>query len=98
MKCGIRATGLLTVALSASLALAQSGNSTISGSVKDASDAAVAEARVKITNVETGIQLDTVTNSAGLYRAGALVPGSYRIEADAVGCDHGTRRPLTSQG
>src|SRR5260370_27665225 len=97
MKCGIRATGLLTVALSASLALAQSGSSTISGSVKDASDAAVAEARVKITNVETGVQLDTVTSSAGLYRAGAMVPGSYRIEADAVGFDHLTRGPLTLQ-
>jgi hypothetical protein len=87
----------LLIAFSTSLALAQSGNSTISGSVKDASEAAIPEARVKITNVDTGVQFDTVTNSAGLYRTGALVPGSYRIEADAVGFDHLTRGPLTLQ-
>ena len=97
MKYSMRLAGVLLIAFSASLALAQSGNSTISGSVKDASEAAIPEARVKITNVETGVQFDTVTNSAGLYRAGALVPGSYRIEADAVGFDHLTRGPLTLQ-
>jgi len=97
MKYSMDAAGVLLVALSVSFALAQSGNSTISGSVKDASEAAVPTARVKIVNVETGVQFDTVTNSAGLYRAGALVPGSYRIEADAVGFDHLTRGPLTLQ-
>jgi hypothetical protein len=45
--------GVLLVALSALLALAQSGNSTISGRVKDASAAAVPDTRVKITNLET---------------------------------------------
>src|SRR5450759_2280917 len=97
MKYSMDAAGVLLVALSVSFALAQSGNSTISGSVKDASEAAVPTARVKIVNVETGVQFDTVTNSAGLYRAGALVPGSYRIEVDAVGFDHLTRGPLTLQ-
>ena len=97
MKYSIHAVGVLLAAFSAPLALAQSGNSTISGSVKDASESAVASARVKITNVETGVGSDTVTNSAGLYRAGALVPGSYRIEADAVGFAHLTRGPLTLQ-
>jgi hypothetical protein len=93
----MQAGSVLLVALSASLGLAQSGNSTISGSVKDASEAAVPNTRVKITNVETGVQFDTAANTAGLYRAGALVPGSYRIEADAVGFDHLTRGPLTLQ-
>jgi len=45
--------GVLLVALSALLALAQGGNSTIFGSVKDASAAAVPNTRVKITNMET---------------------------------------------
>ncbi len=97
MKYSIRAASALILALSASLAFAQSGNSTISGSVRDASEAAVPAARVKITNVETGVQFDTATNSAGLYRAGTLVPGSYRIEADAVGFDHLARGPFTLQ-
>src|ERR1017187_8160450 len=94
MKYSMHSAGFLIALVSASPASAQSGNSTISGSVRDASEAALPAARVKITNVETGVQLDTVPNSAGLYRAGALVPGSYRIEADAVGFDHLTRGPI----
>ncbi len=97
MKYSIGRAGLLDVTLFASMALAQSGNSTISGSIKDASEAVIAVARVKIVNVETGVQFDTFSNSAGLYRAGALVPGRYRIEADAVGFDHLTRGPLNLQ-
>jgi hypothetical protein len=88
---------LLLAAIWASFAFAQSGNSTISGIVRDASDAPVPTARVRIVNVETGVQTDTVSNSAGLYRAGALVPGSYRIEADAVGFALLTRGPITLQ-
>src|SRR5450631_2651349 len=97
MKYSMLARVVLLAGLVVPAALAQSGNSTISGSVKDASEAAIPTAKVKITNVETGVQLETVTNSTGLYRAGSLVPGSYRIEADAVGFAHLTRGPLTLQ-
>src|ERR1035441_10284321 len=97
MKYSTHSAGFLMALVSASLASAQSGNSTISGSVRDASEAAIPTARMKITNVETGVQLETVTNSAGLYRAGSLVPGSYRIETDAVGFDRLTRGPVTLQ-
>src|ERR1017187_9308042 len=76
MKYSIHSAGFLMALVSASLASAQSGNSTISGSVRDASEAALPAARVKITNMETGVQFETVTNSAGLYRAGSLVPRS----------------------
>jgi hypothetical protein len=79
------------------LILAQSGSSSISGTVKDGTDAAIAKARVKVTNVDTGIEVETATNEAGLYRAAALVPGTYRVEVEAVGFDHLTRGPLTLQ-
>ena len=95
MKYSTHAASVLLALFSAPLALPQSGNSTISGSVKDASEAAVASAQVKITNMDTGVGSGTVTNSAGLYRAGALVPGSYRIEAEALGFAHLTRGPVT---
>src|ERR1039457_3366999 len=97
MKYSMPWAGLMLAGLSASLACAQSGNSTISGIVRDASESAIPTAQLKIVNVETGVQSHTVTNSAGLYRAGALVPGTYRIEADAVGFAHLTRGPLTLQ-
>src|SRR5688572_27439727 len=76
---------------------AQSGNSTISGTVKDATSAAVPDAKIKIVNLDSGVQLDTVTNESGLYRVGALVPGHYRVEVDATGFDQITRGPITLQ-
>src|SRR5438270_12061880 len=86
----------LTLALlfSAALIHAQSGNSTISGTIKDASDAAVPAAKIRVVNVETGVAVDTTSNADGLYRVPALVPGNYRIEADAAGFDHLTRGPV----
>jgi hypothetical protein len=47
MKYSMPAASVLRAFFSALPALAQSGNSTISGSVKDASEAAMASARVK---------------------------------------------------
>src|SRR6188768_402485 len=76
---------------------AQSGSSTISGTVKDASSAAVPDAKIKIVNLDSGIQQDTVTNEAGIYRVGALVPGRYRVEVDASGFDRISRGPITLQ-
>src|SRR5262249_45997146 len=88
---------LLGFLIGVAAAFAQSGNSTISGGVKDASNAAVPEAKVKVTNVETGVQVDTVSNADGVYRVPALVPGRYRVEADAAGFDHLTRGPIVVQ-
>src|SRR5450432_1207973 len=87
----------ILAAIAAAVMVAQSGNSSISGLVKDPADAAVAGAKVKITNLDTGVHVETATNEVGLYRAAALVPGSYRIEVDAVGFDRLTRGPVTIQ-
>src|SRR5262245_27070696 len=79
------------------LAWTQSVNSALSGSVTDASGAVVPGVRVKIVSVESGIQWDTTTNEAGLYRVGALVPGGYWIETAAEGFDTLNRGPITLQ-
>src|SRR6185436_15369611 len=76
---------------------AQSGSSTISGTVKDATSAVVPDAKIKIVNLDSGVQQDTVTNEAGLYRISALVPGRYRVEVDASGFDRIVRGPITLQ-
>ena len=87
---------ILLLGLSA-VVWAQSGSSTISGTVKDATSAAVPDAKIKIVNLDSGVQQDTVTNEAGLYRVGALVPGHYRVEVDASGFDRIARGPITLQ-
>ncbi|MCX6625867.1 MAG: carboxypeptidase regulatory-like domain-containing protein [Acidobacteria bacterium] len=65
----------------------QSGSGTIAGSVRDATEAPVPNAAVSVLNQDTGVRLSTITNEAGLYRFGALVPGAYKIEVAAEGFD-----------
>jgi len=88
---------LILALATVALVSAQSGNSVISGSVKDPSDTPIPNANIKITNIDTGTQLATVTNESGLYRAAALVPGSYRVEADSPGFERLTRGPIPVQ-
>lgn len=76
---------------------AQSGNSVISGNVKDATGATIPNAGIKIRNIESGFQTETITNDSGLYRVGALLPGTYQIEADIMGFDHLMRGPIVLQ-
>jgi hypothetical protein len=65
--------------------LGQAGTSTIAGVVKDATDAALPGAIVKVSNEATGVVIETVTNNQGIYRVTALVPGRYRVEASLDG-------------
>ncbi len=74
-------------------AFAQSG--TISGTVKDPTGSPIPDARIRVVNSDSGVQLETVANDAGLFRVGALLPGRYRLEVDAKGFDHLTRGGIT---
>ena len=76
------------------LAMAQSGTTTIFGAVKDKSGASIPLAKVKISNQQTGGALSTLTNDAGLFRAGSLVPGPYRVEVEADGFQKLVRGPV----
>ena len=73
----------------------QSGNSTISGIVKDPTGAPIPAAKLKIVNEQTGASSNQETNESGYYRAGSLVPGVYRVEVEASGFDKVIRRPIT---
>jgi Carboxypeptidase regulatory-like domain len=57
----------------------------ISGTVMDPTDAAVAGAQVTITNKDTGQVLNPLTNSTGAYNSGALTPGTYVVRVEAKG-------------
>lgn len=60
-----------------------SGN--VQGVVTDPSDAAVANASVRLHNVDTGIEAATTTSSSGNYRFSSLEPGRYTVTAIAPG-------------
>src|SRR6185437_4852145 len=76
---------LLSVLLVSSLALAQRDLGTITGSIIDATGAAVPNAKVTITNTATGVSYDTVTTSAGAYTRPAINPGTYTVTVEAPG-------------
>ncbi|MBL8190553.1 MAG: TonB-dependent receptor, partial [Acidobacteria bacterium] len=57
----------------------------IFGTVTDSSGAAVAKAKVTITNSGTNVSETTETNSSGNYNQTRLIPGSYRVKIEAQG-------------
>lgn len=66
-------------------AWAQGSTGTITGTVTDASGAAVVGANVTATNTGTGTEKKTVTDSTGSYSFLDLPPGMYSISAEAAG-------------
>ena len=77
------AAGLLCL-LMASHAFSQV-NSSISGTVEDASRALIPGVSVKAINTQTGVETNTVSNESGAYAFPALIPGVYSVTASLPG-------------
>ena len=58
---------------------------TITGTVMDPTGAVVPAASITITNIATGAQRATVSDSQGRYTISQVVPGSYKVSAKASG-------------
>jgi Carboxypeptidase regulatory-like domain len=71
--------------LLATALFAQSGKGSLSGTVTDASGANVAGAKISAKNAQTGVTLETVTTSAGLYVFPTLDPGAYTVTVEQSG-------------
>ncbi len=71
--------------LTPTAAHAQEARGTITGKVKDSSQAVVSGANVKINNVAMGTTVSVVTNDAGLFQAPYLIPGTYQIVVETRG-------------
>jgi hypothetical protein len=69
------------------LSTAAYGQATASivGTVTDASGAAVQDARVHITNTDTGLVRDITSNATGSYAARELAIGRYNVRVEAPG-------------
>jgi hypothetical protein len=71
--------------LGSSLAFSQAVTGSIVGNVTDAGGAAVAGAKVTITETSTGIARTASTNAEGGYVVPYLAPGTYKIEVEKSG-------------
>ncbi|MBL8209145.1 MAG: TonB-dependent receptor [Bryobacterales bacterium] len=79
------------------MALSQTLDTGILGTVTDPSGAAVAGATVTITQTATAVRRGTVTAADGKYDVRYLVPGEYSVQVTASGFRAATATSLTLQ-
>jgi hypothetical protein len=66
----------------------------ISGTVSDSSGAAIAQATVTLTNLDTNVKTQLATDSSGNYSFVNIAPGRYRMEAEKTGFKKFAREPI----
>src|SRR6185503_4411698 len=78
---------LLTCSIlgAAAPALAQGGRAEINGTVMDAQKAVLPGATVTVTNEDTGLTREAVTDTEGRYVIPQILPGPYTVKADLSG-------------
>ena len=64
---------------------AQENTASLNGIVKDSSDAVIANATIKLTNLNTDVTQTKESNNTGLYSFVNVVPGRYSLEVRAQG-------------
>ncbi|MFL6214735.1 MAG: carboxypeptidase regulatory-like domain-containing protein [Blastocatellia bacterium] len=78
-------TVLLTLLMLQSSVPAQTGSSSIRGTVTDPQGQAVAGANLTLTQIETNSTRKQTTNEKGAYGFDLLPPGTYRLDVEAAG-------------
>jgi signal peptidase I len=79
----------------APLATAQTIGATLQGAVTDEQGGLLPGANITITNTETGLTREVVSDASGRYRAAALPPGPYEIRVMMSGFVNFVRSGLT---
>jgi len=79
--------GLLVAVLTwlPSLAFGQNASCSLSGTVYDASNAVVPNAKAVLTDEATNTTRETVSNNGGFFSLSAIQPGSYKVAISAPG-------------
>ena len=91
---GVTMTLLLALA-TAVVAMAQSRNASIVGTVTDTSGAVVPGATVTVTNINTGQVSTATTGAVGEYTVVNLLYGSYKVKAELKGFKAAEQTGLT---
>src|SRR5882762_9522143 len=76
---------LLLLLSAAAPVAAQFDTATVVGTVKDASGATVPDAKVTLTNTETGVSVVRTTTTDGTYEFATVRPGLYIVSAEKSG-------------
>jgi hypothetical protein len=81
----MRAILLILLVCLVSLSVFGQANSTLGGTVNDASGALIPGVEIRAINVNTGVAPATLTNESGNYQFASLQPGVYRVTASLSG-------------
>jgi hypothetical protein len=81
----VQLTSFLVLILIATTSYAQSGGSTVRGTVKDQQGNVVSGANVTLTDPSKNFTRTQPTNDEGAYVFTAIPPGTYRLEVSATG-------------
>src|SRR6266446_6192795 len=73
------------------------GLSTINGAITDSTGALVAGAKITVTEVDTGLPRETVSNGEGLYVLSSLRPARYALTVESPGFRRFTASGITLQ-
>ena len=76
---------LLVASISATRLWAQAQTATVTGTATDASGAALAGAKINVTNTETNVTQSTVSDAQGRYTVPDLPVGTYQVQASQSG-------------
>jgi hypothetical protein len=101
MRPEARVLTILTTALVltfvSSTVLGQAVNATLLGTVTDSSGAVVIGAKVKVTEMRTGLERAGVTNASGNYEFVDLPPGQYEVAVEQKGFKKAVRSGIDLQ-
>jgi Carboxypeptidase regulatory-like domain len=95
VRFAVIALSILFLAALATPAFAQ--EATIVGTVTDPSGAAVADAKVTVTNVDTGVSKVFLTNGAGQYVAVDIHIGHYGVKVEKSGFKNEEKKDIVLQ-
>src|SRR5262249_32441514 len=63
----------------------QAVSGSLVGGITDSSGASIPDAKIKVTEVNTGISRSAAANASGAYVFTNLEPGNYRVEVEQTG-------------
>lgn len=76
---------ILVLILASAVTFAQVSKGSISGTVLDPSGAAVADADIKATSLDTNQSITTTSNGTGAFKLSLLPVGTYKVEISKAG-------------
>src|ERR1039458_5212698 len=87
-------TLFLLMALAAAVGWSQAVNATLLGTVTDATGAVVPNAKVTVTETQTGIIHASKSNESGNWVVPDLPPGAYEVDVEAAGFKKELRKDI----